>query len=134
MANNREEYAAADEELIRIEGVYNTLVTKRDTAQAAFDMLSGTKPGLQTAYDDAKDELQAHILYIKTEGDIDLPPYDPSAGPPSLPEEADASSTTGSGTSGSTTGSGTSGSGTSGSTTGGSGSGTTGGSGTTTTD
>lgn len=75
--------------------------SRQTTAQAAVDALSPDMETLRQALTDATTERETIHQEILTEANIDVGVYDPSEGPPMLPEDEDASSTSGGDPSGS---------------------------------
>lgn len=96
MARNNKEWEAAMNNLDQVSERYNSFMAKKETVQAAFDHLSEDVPNLKASYDQAKGDRESEAAHILENGGIDVGVYDPSEGPPSMPE--DESATTGSGT------------------------------------
>lgn len=119
-ATNREEYEYAREIFDDIKGRLDQTRENYNIAKEIVDRLEVDVPTLKQAYDDAEQTRKDTAEEIKQAANIDVPEFDPKNGPPTLPEDEDASSTAagsgdGSSTDGSTDGSGSGGSGSGGS-------------------
>lgn len=68
---------------------------RRNTAQDAYDALEPDMENLRQEFNDAKQAREDIHQEILDEANIDVGEYDPAEGPPALPEEEDASSTSG---------------------------------------
>jgi hypothetical protein len=94
IANSREEYEHAREIFNEIEGRYNAAMEKESTAREQVERLGAEVPDLLEDYNTKKGEREVQATFLKDEAGLeDVEAYDPTEGPPELPEEADAAST-----------------------------------------
>lgn len=86
-ANNNDEYKERRAIFDDIKTRLDAMKSKEKTAQDAFDALDGDIENLKQAYDDAKKDREDYRQFVKDEADHEFDDYDPTEGPPSLPEE-----------------------------------------------
>lgn len=94
-ANTNEEWKQNDELFQNFKTQKEALESRMDTAQGAVDALEPDMDNLRQAFEDATTERERIHQEILDEANIDVGAYDPKEGPPSVPEDEDASSTSG---------------------------------------
>lgn len=95
IANGPKEYDAARASLDEKEARVAELNEKMNAAQAVVQELADEVPTLLEDYEAKKLARKAQKDFIKDNANIDVEEFDPAQGPPPLPEEADAASTSG---------------------------------------
>jgi len=85
------EYAADVERDVRAR--YEAQMEKKRIAQEQVDQLEPETEALEQTLDDAREDREAQGRRLKDEADVDVEPFDPAEGPPTLPEEEGEDST-----------------------------------------
>lgn len=86
----RDEYEHAAEVERDVRARYDAQTEKRRIAQEQVDQLGPETEDLEQTLADAKEDREAQARRLKDEVDLDVEPFDPAEGPPSLPEEEES--------------------------------------------
>jgi DNA repair exonuclease SbcCD ATPase subunit len=86
----RDEYEHAAEVERDVRARYDAQAEKQRIAREQVDQLEPETEQLKSDWTDATTDREAQARRLKDEADVDVEPFDPAEGPPSLPEEEDS--------------------------------------------